>query len=48
MGIVGNILAGVLLQRFGSFSAMFLLTAALYVSSYAVWVTVVRGERIYA
>lgn len=39
MGIVGNILTGVMLEQTGSFSTIFFLTGALYLSSFALWVT---------
>ena len=47
MGIVANLSAGFLLARFGSFGALFAITAALYVSSFAVWAAVINGEQLY-
>ncbi len=48
MGIAGNILTGWLVARTGSFSAIFALSAALYLSSVAVWTFVLRGGPIFA
>jgi|APGre2960657444_1045066.scaffolds.fasta_scaffold00277_10 ACS family sodium-dependent inorganic phosphate cotransporter len=47
MGIVGNILTGVLLQRFGSFTAVFAATACLYLSSFLVWTLCVRDGPLF-
>jgi len=46
-GIVGNIATGVLLHRTGSFSAIFVLTAVLYLSSCLLWTAVIRGEPLF-
>ena len=48
MGIAGNIATGALVARTGSFSAIFWLCAALYLSSVAVWTLVVRSRPIFA
>jgi len=47
MGIGGNILAGYLAQVTGSFSLLFLLTAATYVSCGVLWNLCMRGEKLY-
>lgn len=47
MGIAGNVAAGALLQRTGSFDAVFAATAALYLSSLVVWLALVRDEPIF-
>jgi predicted MFS family arabinose efflux permease len=48
MGIAGNILTGALVSRTGSFTAIFALSAALYLSSVAVWTTVLRAGSLFA
>ena len=47
MGIVANLSAGFLLGRFGSFGVLFGLTSALYLSSFLVWLTCIRGDMLY-
>jgi hypothetical protein len=47
MGIAGNILTGSLVARTGSFTLVFALAAALYLSSVAVWTTVLRAGSLF-
>jgi hypothetical protein len=47
MGIIGNILTGWLVAKTGSFSSIFFLTAALYLSSAAIWTLVIRSGPIF-
>ena len=47
LNFVGNILTGVLLQRFGSFTAVFAATACLYLSSFLVWTLCVRDGPLF-
>lgn len=43
MGIVGNIMTGVVLEQTGSFALIFYITGALYLSSFVLWVTRMRS-----
>ena len=47
MGIIGNILTGWLVTKTGGFSTIFVLIAALYLSSAAVWTLVIRSGPIF-
>ena len=47
MGIIGNISTGWLVAKTGSFSSIFFLTAALYLSSAAVWTLVIRSGPVF-
>lgn len=46
-GVVGNLLTGWLVQTTGSFSSVFLIAAALYVSSCIIWVYVMDEEPLH-
>lgn len=46
-GIIGNILTGWLVAKTGGFSTIFFLSAALYLSSFAVWSLVLRSGPIF-
>ena len=47
MGIAGNILSGYLMEFTGSFSLMFFLTGAMFISSGLAWAALMKGDVLF-
>eukprot|EP00873_Tetraselmis_striata_P034628 jgi/Tetstr1/454892/TSEL_041756.t1 len=46
IGVAGNVLTGIVLERTNDYRAIFFLTALFYTSSFAAWACVMRGQRL--
>ena len=46
MGILGNVVTGFILEKTGDYRFVFVLTAAIYLSSFFTWVAFMKGKRL--
>ena len=46
MGILGNVVTGYILEKTGDYRLIFMLTAAIYLSSFFTWIVFMKGRRL--